>query len=82
MHLVLLVGNPRGACKQASKVKGAESWVRDREIAFSGPIQLIKQIHLEIGGSDWLSWLNALGAVSQESPAQESERASRQGERS
>ena len=37
MHLVLLVGNPRGACKQASKVKGAESWVRDREMAFRAP---------------------------------------------
>ena len=48
MHLVLVVGIPRGACKQASeragKVKGAESWVRDREIAFSGPIQRLNYL--------------------------------------
>ena len=62
MHLVLVVGIPRGACKQASeragKVKGAESWIRDREIAFSGPIQRLNYLTFS-----WREALNLVGGV-------------------
>ena len=46
------------ASEQARKVKGAESWIRDREIAFSGPIQRLNYLTFS-----WREALNLVGGV-------------------